>query len=125
MFAATGGAGADIVVDMLGGDVFDAAIRAVAWRGRVVVVGFAGGRIPTLKVNYLMLKNMEVSGLQVSDYRKRRPDLMAECYRELFALFEAGSLEAGGIVDLPLAAFADGLRMVETRTTTDRVVLRP
>ena len=125
VFAATGGAGVDIVIDMLGGDMFDAAIRAVAWRGRVVIVGFAAGRIPTLKVNYLMLKNMEVSGLQVSDYRKRRPDMMAECYREIFSLFDEGALAPGGIVELPLAAFARGMGMVERRETTDRVVLLP
>ena len=125
VFAATGGAGVDIVVDMLGGDMFDAAIRAVAWRGRVVIVGFAAGRIPTLKVNYLMLKNMEVSGLQVSDYRKRRPDMMAECYREIFSLFDAGALAPDGIVELPLDEFARGMGMVERRDTTDRVVLLP
>ena len=125
VFAATGGVGVDIVIDMLGGDMFDAAIRAVAWRGRVVIVGFAAGRIPTLKVNYLMLKNMEVSGLQVSDYRKRRPDMMAECYREIFSLFDEGALAPGGIVELPLAAFARGMGMVERRETTDRVVLLP
>ena len=71
--AVTDGRGADIVIDPLGGDYFDAALRALAWRGRLVVIGFAAGRIPTLKVNYLLLKNIEVSGLQVSDYRKRNP----------------------------------------------------
>jgi NADPH:quinone reductase len=125
VFAATGGAGADVVLDMLGGDVFDAALRAVAWRGRMIVVGFAAGGIPTLKVNYLMLKNIEVSGLQISDYRKRRPDLVADCYREIFAAFERGALPAGGITELPLERFADGMRLVDTRATTDRVILVP
>src|SRR5918997_573277 len=55
-------------------------------RGRLVVIGFAAGRIPTIKANYLLLKNIEVSGLQVSDYRKRRPGQMAECLAEVFAL---------------------------------------
>ena len=125
VFELTDGSGADVVIDMLGSDPFDAAIRAVAWRGRVVVVGFAAGRIPTLKINYLMLKNIEVSGLQISDYRKRRPDLMAECYREIFDLFAKGLLDPGGITELPLEKFADGMRLLERRGTTDRVVLRP
>ena len=86
---------------MLGGDFFDAAIRAVAWCGRVVVIGFAAGRIPTLKINYVMLKNMEVSGLQVSDYRKRKPDLMRHCYAEIFRLFEEKKLHAPPTNDLP------------------------
>ena len=67
VYEQTANRGADIILDMLGGDIFDAAIRALAWRGRLVVIGFATGRIPTLKTNYLLLKNIEVSGLQVSD----------------------------------------------------------
>src|SRR6185437_4588215 len=66
--ATTGGRGADVVLDMLGGDMFDAAIRTLAWRGRVVVIGFAAGRIAALKTNYLLLKNISVSGLQISNY---------------------------------------------------------
>ena len=58
----------------LGGAIFDAAMRALAWRGRLVVIGFAAGAIPTVKTNYLLLKNIEITGLQISDYRTRRPD---------------------------------------------------
>jgi NADPH2:quinone reductase len=125
VYALTGGKGVDIVIDMIGGDAFDAAIRCVAWRGRVVIVGFAAGRIPVLKVNYLMLKNIAVSGLQVSDYRKRRPDMMAQCYRELFALHEKGKLNPGVVTKRPLAEFKDAFRAIETRTATGRIVLLP
>ncbi len=125
VFAATQGRGADVVIDMLGGDAFDAAIRAVAWRGRAVVVGFAAGRIPTLKVNYLLLKNISVSGLQVSDYRKRRPDLMSECYRELFGFYEQGVLNLGPIEERPLADFKAALGGIEARTAKGRIVLLP
>lgn len=125
VFALTEGRGADVVIDMLGGDAFDAAVRAVAWRGRMVIVGFAAGRIPMLKVNYLMLKNMEVSGLQVSDYRKRRPDMMKDCYGNLFALYEQGRIDPGGVVVRPLEEFSQAMRMVEERATLDRVVLAP
>ena len=121
----TGGAGVDVILDMLGGDIFDAAIRALAWRGRLVVVGFAAGRIPTLKVNYLLLKNIEVSGLQVSDYRKRRPEQVAECYREVFGFFESGALKPLPYTTLPLDDFRRGLKMIEERKTTGRLVLLP
>ena len=57
---ATGGRGADVVIDQVGGDVFDASLRALAWSGRLVVVGFAGGRIPEVKANYLLVKNIAV-----------------------------------------------------------------
>jgi NADPH2:quinone reductase len=86
VYAATDGHGADIILDPLGGTVFSAALRALAWCGRLVVIGFAAGGIPMLKANYLLLKNIEVSGLQVSDYRKRRPAQVPACYAEIFAL---------------------------------------
>jgi NADPH2:quinone reductase len=123
VYAANGGKGADIVIDMLGDDIFDAALRAVAWRGRVVVVGFAAGRIPAIKANYLLLKNIEVSGLQVSDYRKKMPALVSECFAEVFSLYEAGKVRPAPGVTLPLAKFAEGLRMVEQRSAPGRVIL--
>ncbi len=123
---ATGGAMADVVMDPLGGDSFDAALRALAWSGRLVVVGFAAGRIPTLKANYLLVKNIEISGLQISDYRKRRPDLVAQCFQELFALFTAGRIKPPQTMELPLDRAAEGLVAVRDRTTGGRrVVLLP
>eukprot|EP01037_Dinobryon_pediforme_P002167 gene2167-2204_t len=109
--AATGGKLADVVIDPIGGDAFDAALRALDWCGRLVVVGFAAGRIPSVKANYLLVKNIEVSGLQISDYRKRRPALMAECFAEIFAFHEQGRLHPPGVITLPLAEAAKGLAM--------------
>ena len=120
---ATGGVGANIVLDQLGGDFFDAAVRAVAWRGRVVVVGFAAGRIPTLKVNYVMLKNMEVSGIQVSDYRKRAPDEMAHCISEIFRLYDEGKIRAAPSVTYPLADAPQALRALSNRSHKARIIL--
>jgi NADPH2:quinone reductase len=119
----TDGVGADIVLDQLGGDFFDAAIRAVAWRGRVVVVGFAAGRIPTLKVNYVMLKNMEVSGIQVSDYRKRAPDEMSHCISEIFRLYIEGRIRAAPSVTYPLDEAPQALRALSTRSQKARIIL--
>ena len=109
----------------LGGDVFDAALRALAWRGRLVVIGFAAGRIPTIKANYLLLKNIEVSGLQISDYRKRAPAQVAACFAEIFAFFAAGKLALGPRQVLPLARFAEALAAIENRTARGRIMLRP
>ena len=119
----TGGRGADIILDPLGGDVFDAALRALAWRGRLVVIGFAAGRIPSVKANYLLVKNIEVSGLQVSDYRKRDPEQMAACFSELFAYAEAGKLKPLVMRTYPLEQSADALRLIQNRTARGRVVL--
>jgi NADPH2:quinone reductase len=122
---ATGGKGVDIILDPVGGEVFDAALRALAWRGRMVVIGFAGGQIPTIKVNYLLVKNIEVSGLQVSDYKKRAPDDVAQCFAELFALYEAGKLAPFVMATYPLERFAEGLRQVRDRTVRRKIVLTP
>ena len=83
VWAATDGRGADVILDPLGGDACAAAPRALAWCGRLVVIGYAAGPIPTVRTNYLLVKNIEVSGLQVSDYRTRRPQVAA-CFAEIF-----------------------------------------
>lgn len=120
---ANGGNYVDVVLDTVGGDVFDAALRAVAWRGRLVVIGFAAGRIPTLKVNYLLLKNIEVSGLQVSDYRKRHPAQVAQCYEELFALYEQGRLVPDQVTEYPWDQAERALEAVRGKTAAGRAVL--
>lgn len=125
VYAKNGGQGVDIVIDPIGGDAFDASLRALAWRGRLVVVGFASGRIPSVKVNYLLVKNIEVSGLQVSDYRKRTPDLMAQCMQEIFAMYEAGKLKPAATVTCPLESFAQALHDIVDRRASGRIVLVP
>ncbi|MBW6399410.1 NADPH:quinone oxidoreductase family protein [Roseomonas sp. HJA6] len=123
--AATEGKGVDIVIDMLGGDAFDAALRALAWKGRLVVVGFAAGRIPSVKANYLLVKNIEVSGLQISDYRKRMPALVRECFAEVFALFEAGRIKPPPSRSFPLAQARDALGALLDRSVPERIVMIP
>jgi NADPH2:quinone reductase len=125
VFENNSGNGVDIVLDPVGGDASEAALRALAWRGRLVVIGFATGRIPSVKTNYLLVKNIEVSGLQVSDYRKRTPELMARCMGEIFDLFEAGKLKPAPTVTRPLADFAQALQDVVDRRVSGRVVLVP
>jgi NADPH2:quinone reductase len=123
VFAQTDKRGADIVLDMLGGDIFDAAIRALAWRGRLVVIGFASGRIPSLKMNYLLVKNIEVSGMQISDYRKRRPAEMQACFADIYAMHAAGKLKPLPTKAYPIEQFAAAMREIKDRTVRGRVVL--
>lgn len=123
VFAVTDGRGADVVIDPLGDDIFDAALRAVAWRGRMVVIGFAAGRIPSLKANYLLVKNIDVGGLQISDYRRRRPDLTAKCFAEIFSLYEAGKITALPTVTHPIEDFRTALQDVQDRNVRGRIVL--
>jgi NADPH2:quinone reductase len=115
--------GADIILDMLGGDIFDAAIRALAWRGRLVVIGFASGRIPSLKMNYMLVKNIEISGIQISDYRKRRPTDMQACFHEAFDWRMAGKLNPLPMQIYPVEQFAAAMRDIKDRRQRGRVVL--
>jgi NADPH2:quinone reductase len=125
VWAATERHGADIILDPLGGDVFDAALRALAWCGRLVVIGFAAGRIPTVKTNYLLVKNIEVCGLQVSDYRKRRPAQMAACFAEIFELYEQDRIKPATAQIYPLDQAGQVLTALRDRRLAGRAVLRP
>ncbi len=123
VFAVTEGKGADVVIDPLGDDIFDAAIRSVAWCGRYVVIGFAAGRIPTLRANYVLVKNIDVGGLQISDYRRRRPDLTAKCFAHLFELYETGKIAALPTEVRPFDDFLGALKDVQDRNIRGRIVL--
>jgi NADPH2:quinone reductase len=124
VYAETDGRGADIIIDPLGGEVFTAAIRALAWCGRLVVIGFAAGGIPTLKTNYLLLKNIEISGLQITDYRYRRPAELVTCYAELFDFYNRGLIKPAATTMFPLDRAGEALAAVRDRRIDGRAVLR-
>ncbi len=124
VYAETGGRGANVIIDPLGGEVFEAAIRALAWGGRLVVIGFAAGAIPTLKTNYLLLKNIEISGLQITDYRYRRPAELMTCYAELFGFYALGLVKPAPATVFPLERAGEALAAVRDRRVDGRAVLR-
>ena len=124
-FAAVGKRGVDVVIDSVGGDAFDGALRALAWRGRLVVVGFAAGRIPEVKANYLLLKNIAVLGLQWSDYRNRHPELVARAQSAIFGFYVANRLKPEITATYPLEQFADALARFESRQVQGKMLLLP
>lgn len=121
----TSGRGVDVIVDPLGGDAFDGGIRSLAWRGRFVVVGFASGRVASLKSNYVMLKNIALSGLQISDYRVRKPELVAQAFSEVFGFLDRGLIQVPQYRTAPLDDWADALRTIKERSADKRVILLP
>jgi NADPH2:quinone reductase len=125
VFAAVGKRGVDIVLDNVGGDAFDGALRALAWCGRLVVVGFAAGRIPEVKANYLLVKNIAVIGLQWADYRERDPEWVQRVQAELYGLFEAGKLKPHISERYPLERFADALARFVGRGVLGKMILTP
>ncbi|MCA1807058.1 MAG: NADPH:quinone oxidoreductase family protein [Actinobacteria bacterium] len=111
----TGGRGADVIYDSIGGDVFDASTKCIAFEGRLLVIGFAGGRIPSIAANRILLKNISVIGLNWGAYRDRRSPLVREVHDELCAMHAAGSIspvifDAYPFEDLPRAIEALGSR---------------
>jgi NADPH2:quinone reductase len=123
VFAATNHNGADIIIDPLGDRFLGAGLRALAWCGRLVIIGFAAGLIPSIKANYLLVKNIEVSGLQIGDYRKRTPNKTAQCFNEIFALYQNGKIKPLPVEVLPIEQFQDALERVERREVQGRIVL--
>lgn len=82
--ALTGGKGVDVVLEIVGGDIFAGCLRALKFRGRLVVVGFTSGIIPEMRVNYVLLKNIAVMGVDRGQYRDREPDWMYRAQEEIF-----------------------------------------
>jgi NADPH:quinone reductase len=124
VLAATNGRGADIVIDMLGGDVFDASLRAMAWDGRLVSVGFAAGRIPEVKTGYLLVKNLSVAGLQWTDYRDREPAKVARAHAALAQMWEHGALCQHIMRPVPMEQFEEALHLIENRQARGRLILK-
>lgn len=119
----TEGRGADVVIDNLGGRVFDACLRALAWCGRIVVVGFAAGAPATLRSNYLLIKNIAAIGLHWSDYRDRTPELVRTAQQEIFALWRLGLLASPVTDALRLCDAALALRRIADRQVRGKIVL--
>jgi NADPH2:quinone reductase len=119
----TDGRGADVIYDAVGGDAFDQAIRCVAWKGRLLVVGFASGRIPQLPVNLVLLKGCQVVGVFWGAFREREPETSAANFRELFRLFGEGRLRPRISRTYPLERAPEALQAMLDRTVVGKVVL--
>lgn len=120
--AAVGG-GVDVVIEIVGGDVFEAALRTLEFRGRLVVVGFTGGVIPAVKANYLLLKNIAVTGVNWSEYRDRDSAWVHRVQDEIFALCVAGKLDVPVQARFPLDRFVAGFAVLQDRQVRGKVVL--
>jgi NADPH2:quinone reductase len=120
----TGGRGVDVVVDPVGGDMFDGSLRCMAPFGRLLVVGFAAGRIPEVKVNRLLLKHLDVVGVNWGGVLPIAPELAQSAHTDLMQWFEAGLLNppSGPVFDLEDGA--DAVRFFEDRGSIGKPVIR-
>ena len=123
--AHTGGRGADVVYDAVGGDAFDACSRAMAWDGRLLIVGFAAGRIPTLPVNLTLVKGYSVVGVFWGEFTRREPEAHAANMRELLAWVEQGKVRPVIDREFRLADGIQAIQYVTGRNVRGKVVVKP
>ena len=121
--ALTGGRGADVIYDPVGGDIFDASMRCIAWNGRLLVIGFASGRIAEAKTNIVLLKEMSVVGVAWGAFAFRDPAANRAYFAELLRWYEAGALNPLVSRRLPLAEAPAALEAFRTRSVVGKQVL--
>ncbi|OEC47452.1 NADPH:quinone oxidoreductase [Pseudomonas sp. 1D4] len=119
----TGGQGADVIYDPVGGDLFDEAIRSIAWNGRLLVVGFASGRIPELPVNLALLKGAAVVGVFWGSFAQRQPQDNLANFQQLFAWHAEGKLKPLVSQTFPLERAAEAINALGQRKAVGKVVV--
>ena len=120
----TGGKGVDIVMDPVGGDRFTDSLRSLAPAGRLLVVGFTGGEIPTVKVNRLLLNNVDVVGVGWGAWTMTHPGALAEQWEGLAALLKSGTLAIPKPDVYPISRAAEAVASLENRAARGKVVVR-
>ncbi len=121
----TGGRGVDVVVDVVGGDVFTDSLRSLATQGRLLVVGFAAGQgIPEVKVNRLLLNNVDVRGVGWGAFAMMRPGYMQQQWAALLPMMESGVVKPPIGATYPLEEFGQALVDMEARKTVGKSVVR-
>ncbi len=124
IFALTDGAGVDGVIEIVGGEVFTGALRAVKFRGRLVVVGFTSGIIPEMRANYVLLKNIAVTGVDRGQYRDREPDWMRRAQNEIFRYCVEGKVRMPIQDSFPLEDYIKAFDVIRHRQVRGKIVLR-
>ena len=122
---ATGGKGADIIIDMVGGRVAEQSMRVLNWRGRFIVVGFAGGTIPNLPANRLLLKAASAIGVFWGETAKREPNTVKAVFADLFGLLKEGKIKPVVTSSYKLSNAPQAMIDLATRKTWGKVVLVP
>lgn len=121
----TGGHGADIIYDPVGGDVFDKSTKCVAFEGRILIIGFTSGRMAESKTNHVLVKNYSVVGVHWGYYRKMRPEVIPEANEALAKLYTDGKIKPYVSKTYPMSELPEALVALASRKTTGKVVVLP
>ena len=117
--------GVDVVYDCVGGDAAEPSLRATAWEGRYLVIGFASGKIPRIPLNLVLLKGCEIVGVFWTAFAEREPDKHRANTAQLFAWVRDGKLSPHIHATFPLAETATALSLIENRKVTGKVIVNP
>ena len=123
--AITGGRGADIIYDPVGGDVFDESVRCIAFDGRLLVIGFTSGRIPTVSVNMPLIKGFSVMGVRAGEYGRQFPERGIENRAAIWRLAAEGKTRPRVHAELPLACWREAFDLLSDRAVIGKAVIRP
>lgn len=122
---ATGGRGADVIYDPVGGEAYTQSTKVVAFEGRIVVVGFASGSMPSPALNHALVKNYSILGLHWGLYHTKNPKLVLRCHEQLTELAARGAIKPLVSERVPLGGAADAVQRVADGVTTGRIVVVP
>lgn len=123
--AETGGRGADVIYDPVGGDVFDRSRKCIAFDGRLLVIGFAGGRISDAPVNHALIKNYSIVGVHWGLFRKFNPDKVIEIHESLMNLYEKGKIRPLIYQDYDFEDVPEALEVLADRKTYGKLIVKP
>jgi NADPH2:quinone reductase len=123
--ALTGGRGADVIFDPVGGDVFDESTRCIAFDGRLLVIGFAGGRIASVNTNMPLIKGFSVVGVRAGEYCRQFPDRGRAIRDEIWRWAAEGRTRPTVFAELPLAQWREAFELMRDRQLVGKIVLRP
>lgn len=121
----TGGKGVDVVYDPVGGDLAEPAVRATGWNGRYLVIGFAGGYIPKIPANLVLLKGSAIVGVFWGTFTRMQPADSQQNNKELLQMFVEGKVKPHVSAQFPLEQAADALNMLQNRKAKGKVVVVP
>jgi NADPH2:quinone reductase len=114
-----------VVIDMVGGDYSEPALRACRWGSRFVTVGYASGQIPRIPLNLVLLKGMEIKGFEIRTVAEHLPDAVARGDAQLWSWFAEGALDPVIGATFSLADTAQAMRLVEARGQVGKIIIHP
>jgi NADPH2:quinone reductase len=117
-------AGLDVIIDPVGGPYTEAAFRSIAWRGRLLIVGFTAGTVPSLAMNLPLLKNASIIGVMYGGFPQREPEAHAACAAELFGWLRAGKIRPLISNTYTLDEAPEALRVMASRTVQGKIVFK-